>query len=66
MNREDILHQLHYECESLIRLHQKGLFHSQGYRERKEKMLAYIRANEIDIHRELDPVSVVLYRRYFE
>ena len=66
MSREAIVRDIHSEVESLIRLHRMGLYHTDGYKERKQRILDVIRENEIDVGRELDPVSRILFRRYME
>ena len=66
MDREQILRDLNTEVESLIRLHQKGLYRSQGYQDRKGQIKELIRTYKIDIRHELDPISLLLYQRYIE
>ncbi len=66
MNREITPVNLHGEIETLIRLHQHGLFNSNGYQARKRRIKDYVRENKVDMMRELEPVTYVLYRRYLE
>ena len=66
MNREAAVGRLHAEVETLIRLHQHGLYDSHGYQARKRRIQESIRELGIDVKKELDPVTLVLYRRYLE
>ena len=66
MNREKIVRDLNSEMEVLIRLHRHGLYNTAGYRDRKHRIKDFVLKNGIDIRRELDPVSLVLYRRYID
>ena len=66
MEREVIIQGLNREIESLTRLHiQYGLYHTRGFERQKESVERYIREHEIDLRRELDPLMLNLYRRYF-
>ncbi len=66
MERETIIQGLNREIESLTRLHiQYGLHHTRGFESQKESVERYIREHEIDLRRELDPLMLNLYRRYF-
>jgi len=56
---------LREEIETVIRLHRHGLYHTQAYQDRKRRVLDYVRENEIRVE-DLDPVTLILYRRYFE
>ena len=66
MERETIIQGLNREIESLTRLHiQYGLQYTRGFERQKESVEKYIRDHEIDLRRELDPLMLNLYRRYF-
>lgn len=65
MDREAAISSISSEMEALIRLHRLGLHESTGYRARKKNMEDIIRENHIDIGKDLDPVTSILYRRYF-
>ena len=66
MEREAIIQGLNREIESLTRLHiQYGLHHTRGFESQQESVERYIREHEIDLRRELDPLMLNLYRRYF-
>ncbi len=66
MERETIIQGLNREIESLTRLHiQYGLHHTRGFESQKESVERYIREHAIDLRRELDPLMLNLYRRYF-
>lgn len=56
---------LHEEIGKVIRLHRYGLTNTDGYRSRKKWILDYIRDNNINVE-DLDPLTLILYRRYFE
>ena len=63
MDRE--MRMLHEEIETVIRLHRYGLFNTDGYRARKKKIEDHVRENNIHVE-DLDPLTLILYRRYFE
>ena len=63
MNRE--MRTLHEEMETLIRLHRHGLFNTPGYIDRKKEIKEFIRENRINLE-DLEPLTLILYRRYFE
>ena len=66
MERREIIQVLSRELESLTRLHVLyGLYHTEGFRKQKDSISRYIDEHEIDIRRELDPLSLNQYRRYF-
>ena len=65
MDREAAVRDVSSEVEALIRLHQHGLYNSSGYQARRRKMEELIREYGIDLRKELDPVTLILYRRYF-
>lgn len=66
MERERIIQGLSQEIESLTRLHiQHGLYHTAGFQQQKASIEHYIREHQIDLRRELDPLALNLYRRYF-
>ncbi len=64
MDREAAVRNLSSEVEALIRLHQQGLYNSSGYQARRKKIEELIREQRIDLRKELDPVTQILYRRY--
>lgn len=64
MNREATVRSLHREVETLSRLHQHGLYNTNGYQVRKKRVKEIIRDYDIDVMKELDPVTAILYRRY--
>lgn len=66
MDRSMTVQELHGEVHALITLHQKGLYSSRGYQERKRKIKEFIQRNKIDLRAELDPISLILYRRYID
>ncbi len=66
MNREAAVRSVHREVEALSRLHQHGLYNSTGYQARKQDVKERIRELGIDVMTELDPVTLILYRRYLE
>ena len=66
MERQAVIHDLRAEIETLARLHiQHGLQHTQGFAQQKRRIARLIQENEIDLKKELDPLSLNLYRRYF-
>ena len=66
MERERIIQGLNQEIESLTRLHiQHRLDNTEGFRQQKASIERYIAEDRIDLRRELDPLSLNLYRRYF-
>ena len=67
MERETVVRDLHEQIEHLAMLHiRHGLYHSEGFRLRREKIKHIITENNIDIRKELDPMVGLLYRRYFD
>ena len=66
MDRSMTVQDLHGEVDALILLHQKGLYNSSGYQERKRRIKEFVHRNKIDLRAELDPVSFILYRRYID
>ncbi len=67
MEREKAIRELSREIESMARLHiQHGLFHSEGFRQHKERISKLIREHKIDVRKELDPMVGLLYRRYYD
>ena len=67
MDRELIIRNLHGQIEGLASLHiRHGMQHSEGFQRRRERIRQIISENGIDVRRELDPMIVLLYRRYFE
>ncbi|MCR5576873.1 MAG: hypothetical protein K6F56_07685 [Oscillospiraceae bacterium] len=66
MERRELLQTLTHELESLTRLHvQYGLYGTEGFQTQKSSIKRLIDENGIDIRRELDPLSLNQYRRYF-
>ena len=77
MEREEIIQDLHVQIpsasgammgiESMARLHVRhGLYHSEGFRKRREHVRKMIREHNVDVRKELDPMVGLLYRRYFD
>lgn len=65
MDHEAAVSRVTHELEALIHLHRIGLSGSSGYQARKKRMEDFILSNQIDITKDLDPVTAILYRRYF-
>lgn len=63
MTRE--LRMLHEEVESLITLHRYGLFDTPGFKIRKNRLMSFIRENKLSLE-DLDPLTLMMYRRYLE
>ena len=63
MTRE--MRMLHEEVESLITLHRYGLFDTPGFKTRKTRLMSFIRENRLNVE-ELDPLTLIMYRRYLE
>ncbi len=67
MDRQTVIRDLSQEIETLTRLHiQHGLQRTKGFADQKSNITRLIRDHEIDLNRELDPLTRNLYRRYFE
>lgn len=67
MERENVIRELHEQIEDLARLHiRHGLYHSEGFRMRREHVRSIVREHSIDVRKELDPMVRLLYRRYFD
>ena len=67
MDRQTVIRDLSSQIETLTRLHiQHGLQRTPGFDAQKNSITRLIRDNEIDLNRELDPLTRNLYRRYFE
>ena len=67
MERQAVIREVRAEIETLARLHiQHGLHHTQGFERQKRNIERLIQLNEVDPKKELDPLSLNLYRRYFE
>lgn len=67
MDRNAVIRDLRTEIETLTRLHiQHGLHGTEGFAYQKSNIEKLIQDNEIDLKRELDPLTRNLYRRYFE
>jgi hypothetical protein len=66
MERREIIQVLSRELESLTRLHiQYGLHNTEGFQRQKTSIARMIDENKIDTRRELDPLTLNQYRRYF-
>ena len=67
MDRQTVIRDLSSQIETLTRLHiQHGLHRTPGFDAQKNSITRLIRDNEIDLNRELDPLTRNLYRRYFK
>ena len=67
MDRQTVIRDLSSQIETLTRLHiQHGLQRTPGFDAQKNSITRLIRDNEIDLNRELDPLTRNLYRRYFK
>ena len=67
MERKRVIEDLGGRIETLTRLHIRHGLHTTGhFQAHKQDIADYIREHEIDIRTELDPISLNLYRRYFE
>ncbi len=67
MERENAIRELQEQIESMARLHiRHGLYHSEGFRRRREQVKRIIWEHNIDVKNELDPMVGLLYRRYFD
>ena len=66
MDRKTILRDLDDQISNLARLHiLHGLHQTDGFNAHKAGILAFIREHEIDVRKELNPLSFNLYQRYF-
>ena len=66
MNRENVIQELETQLNDLTRLHiQHRLEHTENFRRHKDRISNLVFENEIDVRRELSPVSWYQYRRYF-
>ena len=67
MERQAVIRDLSAEIETLARLHiQHGLHHTRGFANQKNNIEKLIQDYEVDLRKELDPLVLNLYRRYFE
>ena len=67
MERQAVIREVRAEIETLARLHiQHGLHHTHGFARQKDHIERLIKIYEVDLKKELDPLSLNLYRRYFE
>ena len=65
MERAIILSDLSDQLETLARFHiQHGLGEAEGVNRHRENIHDFIREHEIDIQRELDPVTRYYYKRF--
>ena len=66
MERQAVIRDLSAEIETLARLHiQHGLHHTQGFANQKNTIEKLIQEHEVNLKKELDPLVLNLYRRYF-
>ena len=66
MNRESIIQDLEAQLDDLTRLHiQHRLEHTDYFRKHKDRISRFVFEHEVDVRRELSPVSWYQYRRYF-
>ena len=66
MERQAVIRDLSAEIETLARLHiQHGLHHTAGFANQKQNIEKLIQDNDINLKKELDPLVLNLYRRYF-
>ena len=67
MERQAVIRNLSGEIETLARLHiQHGLHDTKGFANQKSSIEKLIRDNGVNLKKELDPLTLQLYRRYFE
>ena len=67
MERQAVIRDLSAEIETLARLHiQHGLHHTAGFAKQKTNIEKLIQDHEVNLRKELDPLVLNLYRRYFE
>ncbi len=67
MERQKVIRDLSAEIETLTRLHiQYGLHHTKGFAKQKSSIEKLIQDHEVNLKTELDPLTLSLYRRYFE
>jgi len=66
MERQAVIRDLSAEIETLARLHiQHGLHHTAGFAKQKTSIEKLIQDHEVNLRKELDPLVLNLYRRYF-
>ncbi len=66
MERMRIIADLNGQIETLARLHiQYRLENTEHFQQHKATIRHLISIHNIDVRRELDPVTQLLYRRYF-
>lgn len=67
MERQKVIRDLSAEIETLARLHiQHGLHHTKGFAIQKRSIDKLIQDHDVNLKKELDPLVLNLYRRYFE
>jgi hypothetical protein len=67
MERQAVIRDLSKRIETLTRLHiQYGLHHTKGFAAQKQSIEKLIQDNGVNLKKELDPLTLSLYRRYFE
>ena len=67
MERKKTIEEVHDHIETMARLHlMHGLYHSEGFKKKKENVTRLIREHRVDVRTELSPQIGMLYRRYFE
>ena len=66
MNREEMLLDLHGQIHNLTRLHiRHRLENTEAFRAHQRRIADTVREHDVDVRRELDPMTLQLYRRYF-
>ena len=66
MERQAVIRDLSAEIETLARLHiQHGLHQTAGFAKQKTNIEKLIQDHEVNLRKELDPLVLNLYRRYF-
>lgn len=66
MSRERIIGDLSDRIETLARMHiQHGLHGTEGFAAQRSSISALVDEHKIDVRKELDPLSLYFYRRYF-
>ena len=67
MERQAVIRNLSTEIETLARLHiQHGLQQTKGFARQKRSIEKLIQDYEVNLKKELDPLTLHLYRRYFD
>ena len=67
MERQEVIRDLSTQIETLTRLHiQYGLHHTKGFAIQKRSIEKLIHDHDVNLKKELDPLVLGLYRRYFD